>query len=63
VIKQGSYPHLKKVHVVRDFLVPRSITNMRAFLGLTGYYMNFICGYAKTIVPLFDLTMNDQSFL
>jgi hypothetical protein len=25
--------------------------------------MNFIRGYAKTVVPLFDLTRNDQSFI
>ncbi len=35
MIKQGSYLDLKKVPTVRDFLVPRSITNVWAFLGLT----------------------------
>jgi hypothetical protein len=28
-----------------------------------GYYRNFVCGYAKIVVPLFDLTRKDQSFL
>jgi len=36
---------------------------MRAFSGLIGYYRNFVCGYAKIVVPLFDLTKKDQSFL
>jgi hypothetical protein len=35
---------------------------MQAFLGLIGYYKNFVHGYAKIIVPLFDLTKKDQSF-
>jgi hypothetical protein len=27
------------------------------------YYRNFVRGYAKIVVPLFDLTKKDQSFL
>jgi hypothetical protein len=30
---------------------------------LTRYYRNFVCGYAKIVVPLFDLTKKDKSFL
>jgi hypothetical protein len=63
VTRQGSYPNPKKVQAVKDFPVPRSMTNVRAFLGLTGYYRNFVCGYAKIVIPLFDLTKKDQSFL
>jgi len=36
---------------------------VRAFLGLTRYYKNFVCGYAKIVMPFFDLTKKDQSFL
>jgi hypothetical protein len=61
--RQGSYLDPKKLQAIQDFLIPRSITNVRAFLGLTGYYRNFVCGYAKIVVLLFDLTKKDQSFL
>ncbi len=63
VTKQGSYPDPKKVQVVKDFPIPRSVTNVWAFLSLIGYYKNFVRGYAKIVVPLFDLTRMDQSFL
>ncbi len=63
VTRQGSYPNPKKVQAVKDFPVPRSMTNVRAFLGLTGYYRNFVRRYAKIVVPLFDLTKKDQNFL
>jgi hypothetical protein len=54
---------IKKVQAVKDFIVPRSMTNVRAFLGLTRYYRNFVRGYAKIVVPFFDLTKKDKSFL
>jgi len=52
--QQGSYHDPKKVHVVKDFPIPRTITNVRTFLGLTSYYRNFVSGYAKIVVPYFD---------
>ncbi len=38
---------------VRHFPIPKITTNVRAFLGLTRYYMRFIAGYAKITEPLF----------
>jgi hypothetical protein len=54
---------IQKKKVVKDFPIPKIVINVRAFLGLTGYYMNFVRGYAKIVVPFFDLTKKDQSFL
>ncbi len=36
---------------------------MWTFLGLIKYYKIFVRGYAKIVVPFFDLTKKDQSFL
>ncbi len=63
MIKQGSYLDPMKVHVVKDFPILKIITNVRAFLSLIGYYKNFVHGYVKIIMPLFDLTKKDQNFL
>jgi len=63
VTKQGSYPNPEKVYDVKDFPIPKTITNVQAFLGLTIYYKNFVRGYGKIVVPLFDLTKKDWSFL
>jgi len=59
VTQQGSHHDPKKVHVVKDFPIPRTIINVQAFLGLTSYYRNFVRGYAKIVVPFFDLTKKD----
>jgi hypothetical protein len=37
VTRQGSYLDPKKVQAIKDFPVPRSVTNVQAFLGLMGY--------------------------
>ena len=49
-------PELDKVEAVRSFTIPQTKTNVRAFLGLTGYYRRFIPGYATIALPLTDLT-------
>jgi hypothetical protein len=56
---QGAYPNLKKIQAVKDFPVAMFVTNVRAFLGLTRYYKNFVHGYAKIAIPLFYLTKKD----
>jgi hypothetical protein len=49
--------------VMENFHVPKTITNVRAFLGLIGYYRTFILGYAKIVEPLFGLTKKDCKFV
>jgi len=38
-------------------------TNVKAFLGLIGYYRRFIAGYAKIIKPFFALTKKECKFV
>jgi hypothetical protein len=39
--------------------IPQIVTNVKAFLGLTRYYKNYVKGYAKLPSPLFELTRKD----
>jgi hypothetical protein len=41
------WPNPDKVKVVEKFPIPKIITNVWAFLGLTQYYWNYVKGYAK----------------
>ena len=36
--------------------VPNNLTEVRAFLGITGYYRRFVPDYASTALPLYNLT-------
>ena len=57
VVGNGSVrPEPSKVESVRSFPIPRTKKQVRAFLGLTGYYRKFIPDYATVALPLTDLT-------
>ncbi|GJT78681.1 reverse transcriptase [Tanacetum coccineum] len=49
-----------KITDVKDWPVPSSVTQLRAFLGLTGYYRRFIHHYASIAHPLTNLLRKDH---
>jgi len=46
----------KKLKGVANWTMPRNLTQIRQFLGFTGYYQYFIPNYSKIVRPLLDLT-------
>jgi hypothetical protein len=63
VSKEGAKPDPKKIDAVLCFPKPTTITNVRSFLGLTGYYHKYIRGYSRLAGPLFELTKKDVAFI
>jgi hypothetical protein len=63
VSHEGTRPDLSKITAVVHFPVPKTVTNVRSFLGLTGYYRNYVRGYSRLAVPLFELTRKDVAFV
>ena len=49
-------PDPGKLEAVRQFSVPQTKKQMRAFLGLAGYYRRFIPNFSAMASPLTDLT-------
>jgi hypothetical protein len=45
-----------KVEKVRNWRPPTNVTEVRKFLGFTGYYQYFIKDYSKITRPLLQLT-------
>ncbi|GBG80277.1 hypothetical protein CBR_g30644 [Chara braunii] len=56
---EGLKPDDAKVASIRDWPRPQSVTVMRSFLGMTGYYRTFVKNYSIVAAPLTDLTRLD----
>lgn len=63
VSSEGTKPNPNKINVVLYFPKPKIVTNIRLFLGLTRYYRNYVRGYSRIIIPLFELTKKDTNFV
>ncbi len=63
VSKEGTKPDPSKIEAVLHFPQPKAVTNKRSFLGLTGYYRNYVRGFSRLAAPLFELTKRDVNFV
>ena len=52
-----------KVQQVMDWKVPTSVTEVRSFLGLAGYYRWFIPDFSKIAKPMTNLLQKDHKFI
>ena len=52
-----------KVESVKNFPAPESRTEVRAFMGLVGYYHHFIHDCSKVTEPINRTLKNDQPFI
>ena len=52
----------EKVEVIKQWPVPKSVTEVRGFLGLTSYYRRFVRNFAEIARPLYDLTKKNVVF-
>ncbi|GBG59595.1 hypothetical protein CBR_g49855 [Chara braunii] len=59
IFAEGLKPDDAKVASIRDWPRPQSVTEMRSFLGMTGYYRTFVKNYSIVAAPLTDLTRLD----
>jgi len=50
----------KKVIAIHNWPHPRSLTKLRGFLNLTGFYRKFVYHYTTLVTPLTDLLRNQK---
>jgi len=58
----GTIPNTQRIEVVSysNFLI--LVNNLCTFLGLTRYYYNYVNGYAKVVISLFELKKKNVDF-
>ena len=62
VSADGIYVDPQKVEAVANWEQPTTVTEVRSFLGLGGYYLRFIEGFSKIAGPLHGLTRKGVKF-
>ncbi len=51
-----------KISAIKNFPQPRTVVNVRSFIGLCGYYRLFIDEFAKIASPLTQLLKKEIPF-
>jgi len=59
---QGISVDLAKVEAVLKWERPKTVTEIRSFVGLAGYYQRFIKDFSRIVTPLTQLTHKNQPF-
>lgn len=59
---EGIQPLPERVQAIRDIPAPNSVTAVRSFLGMAGYYRQCIKDYARISAPLTNLQKKNEPF-
>ncbi|GJT79110.1 putative reverse transcriptase domain-containing protein [Tanacetum coccineum] len=59
---EGIHVDLAKIESIKDWASPKTLTGIRQFLGLAGYYRRFIEGFSKISKPMTKLTQKNVKF-
>ncbi|KAG8481145.1 hypothetical protein CXB51_025922 [Gossypium anomalum] len=51
-----------KISVILDWKPPRNVFEVRSFLGLAGYYRQFVKGFSMIATPMTQLLQKDVNF-
>ncbi len=56
VDQEGIHCDTKKIEAIKNWETPKSVTEIRSFVGFCQYYRNFVPNFSKIAAPLHELT-------
>jgi hypothetical protein len=62
ISKDGIAVDPEKIESIREWAMPRNVTEVRSFMGLAGYYRIFIEGFSKISCPITSLQRKGVKF-
>ena len=62
ILEEGMSVDPEKKEAIMNWPTPRNVTNVRYFMGLTGYYGRFIEGFSKVAHPITSLQKKGMKF-
>ena len=62
VTREGIRPDPSKTERIKEYPIPKDVSQLRQFFGLASYYRRFICGFSKIAAPLNALLKKDVAF-
>ncbi|XP_075515563.1 uncharacterized protein LOC142550210 [Primulina tabacum] len=62
VSKEGISVDPSKIESIKQWPIPKTVSEIRSFLGLAGYYRWFIANFSKIALPLTSLTRKSTKF-
>ena len=62
VTKEGISVDPEKIRAIEDWPVQKDVTDVRSFMGITGYYRRFIEGFSKIANPITSLQKKGKKF-
>ena len=60
--KDRIYVDPDKIKAITQWPIPKNVTDIRSFMGITGYYQKFIEGFSKIVYPINSLQKKGKRF-
>ena len=52
ISKEGISKDPNKIRAIMEWHVPKDVSDVRSFMGITGYYRKFIEGFSRIVNPI-----------